>query len=404
MIDAIITVGLGFGDEGKGSAVDYLVREYNSKLVVRYNGAHQAAHTVVLPNGKKHIFSQVGSGTFAGADTFLGPRMIIELTAMANEVRALMHLLGKPPKIYIHPKCLVTTPYHKILNRAKEDSRLVKHGSCGVGVGETRKYWLEHGKDAIVFEDLLGSRVELIDKLELLHQRTIAQVYDLDSNSCSLELLHLYPTDIMDSLIDGLRSVAPEMVEFPTSTAIVVFEGAQGVLLDENYGFHPHTTWSTTTTKHAHEIIELVNPKANKTTIGIQRCFHTRHGNGPLPTERRDLNLVDINNPHGKYQGAMRFGYFDNVLFKYALQTQAIDGVFLTHCDRELDRTVVGYGNTAPILIKDRKDQENWNNALIGLSSDALEFSDSSAYDLIQSQTPVLYKSHGETHKDKTRI
>jgi len=137
---ALVVVGLGFGDEGKGTMVDYLVRKHQARAVVRFNGGHQAAHAVVLPDGRSHKFSQFGSGTLAGADTYLSEHVVIEPLAMQREA---MHLedsgVSEPFSLLsINEACWITTPYHRHANRLLEQARGDnRHGSCGLGVGET---------------------------------------------------------------------------------------------------------------------------------------------------------------------------------------------------------------------------------------------------------------------------
>src|SRR3954468_257297 len=125
---AIITVGLGFGDEGKGATVDFLVRKLEADLVVRYCGGSQAGHNVELPDGRRHTFSQFGAGTLAAPApprTFLGPNVIIDPPALAREARHLTELGVHDPTrlLTIHPRCLVATPWHQALNRLRELSR-----------------------------------------------------------------------------------------------------------------------------------------------------------------------------------------------------------------------------------------------------------------------------------------
>src|SRR5271166_5583260 len=112
---AILTVGLGFGDEGKGATVDYLTREYEADLVVRYCGGSQAGHNVQLPDGSRHTFSQFGAGTLARSSprpgTFLGPNVIIDPAALLREAGHLTELgvADALQLLTIHPRCLVTT-------------------------------------------------------------------------------------------------------------------------------------------------------------------------------------------------------------------------------------------------------------------------------------------------------
>src|SRR5215831_17266882 len=123
---SIITVGLGFGDEGKGATVDYLTRRYEADLVVRFCGGSQAGHNVQLPDGRRHTFAQFGAGTLAApARTYLGPNVVIDPPALLREAAHLSGLGVANPLglLTVHPRCLVTTLWHKALNRARELAR-----------------------------------------------------------------------------------------------------------------------------------------------------------------------------------------------------------------------------------------------------------------------------------------
>src|SRR6476646_4048219 len=114
---AIITVGLGFGDEGKGATVDFLARRLGADLVVRYCGGSQAGHNVELPDGRRHTFSQFGAGTLAPQRprTYLGPNVVIDPPALLREARHLEGLGVADPfgLLSVHPRCLVTTYWHR---------------------------------------------------------------------------------------------------------------------------------------------------------------------------------------------------------------------------------------------------------------------------------------------------
>src|SRR5262245_29158031 len=122
---AVITVGLGFGDEGKGAAVDFLCRHLGADLVVRYCGGSQAAHNVVLPDGRRHVFAQFGSGTLAEVPTHLGRHVIISPTALEPEAAHLRELGVADPfaLLTVDRRALVATPYHRAMNRLRELSR-----------------------------------------------------------------------------------------------------------------------------------------------------------------------------------------------------------------------------------------------------------------------------------------
>ena len=181
----IITVGLGFGDEGKGATIDHLARRLDADLVVRYCGGSQAGHNVQLPDGRRHTFSQFGAGTLARAErpsrTYLGPNVVIDPPALLREARHLAELGVDDPTalVTVHPRCLVATVWHRALNQLREMARGAdRHGSCGQGIGEARSYWLRHGEDAVFAADLRDPHV-LRAKLELLRQRALLEMQDL---------------------------------------------------------------------------------------------------------------------------------------------------------------------------------------------------------------------------------
>jgi adenylosuccinate synthase len=151
---AILIADLGYGDAGKGSIVDYLTRTTGAHTVVRYNGGAQAAHNVITPDGRHHTFAQFGSGTFVrGTRTHLSRFMMVHPLAMLAEERHLRSL-GIPDvfhRVSIDREALVTTPFQQSANRLKEIGRGDgRHGSCGMGVGETMSDWLTHGSGSFV--------------------------------------------------------------------------------------------------------------------------------------------------------------------------------------------------------------------------------------------------------------
>ena len=136
---AYIVLGLGFGDEGKGSCVDAVCRREKVDLVVRFSGGSNCLHTVVEPSGRSHAFSQWGSGTLAGVPTYLGPHVIINPPAMVREAGHLKEVGvdGVWGLLSVNPDCLVTTRYHRLSNQISELLRgNDRHGSCGHGIGE----------------------------------------------------------------------------------------------------------------------------------------------------------------------------------------------------------------------------------------------------------------------------
>jgi adenylosuccinate synthase len=345
---AIITVGLGFGDEGKGATVDYLTRHYDADLVVRYCGGSQAGHNVELPDGRRHTFSQFGAGTLAGASgrprTYLGPGVVIDPPALLHEARHLSELGVPDPAglLTVHPRCLVTTIWHRTLNQLREMSRDEdKHGSCGRGIGEARSYWLRHGEDALFAADLRETHV-LRAKLELLRQRALLELQEFvprigTDRLREFDLWDLNTEAVARDLGEAARQgvvVSPEVPECDTA----IFEGAQGVLLDEYRGFHPYTTWSTVTTHHAWELVRQMEAEA-VAVLGITRAYATRHGEGPFPTYSPELTarLQDPGNPWNRWQGGLRCGWLDLPLLRYAAAVGPLDGIVVNHLDQLAD-------------------------------------------------------------------
>lgn len=352
MKKAIITVGLGFGDEGKGATVDYLVRREHADLVVRYCGGSQAGHNVELPNGRRHCFSQFGAGSFAGASTYLGPQVIVELRAMAREASALAEAGLDPFSLLaVHPSCLISTIYHRAINRLRELGRgSDRHGSCGHGIGETKRYWLEHGEEAIFVRDLHDS-ARLLDKLHLLRERMLIVSQEIETDTTRWPsqdqiLRTMFPPateELAQLLMVGRRL---KTMHAPRSYRTAIFEGAQGMLLDEWHGFHPHTTWCTVTPQAALDIAQEAGC-GNVTILGITRTYATRHGAGPFPTEDKFLALADNGNSYNEWQGPQRQGHLDLVLLRYAAaRAGRIDGLVLNCLDQLTGKLCVSYGRS----------------------------------------------------------
>jgi adenylosuccinate synthase len=358
MKQAIVTVGLSFGDEGKGATVDYLVRRLGANLVVRYCGGSQAGHNVQLPDGRRHTFSQFGAGSLAEvpARTYLGPNVIIDPPAILREAEHLAELgLANPISLLtVHPRCLVATDWHRLLNQLREIARGAnKHGSCGRGIGEARSYWLRYGLDAVFAADLADLQI-LRAKLDLQRQRTLLElqeiVHQIDRSSLREMDLWDQSAEAAARHLNEAAELGPAVsAEIPASET-AIFEGAQGVLLDEYRGFHPHTTWSTVTAHHAWELIEQM--KVEKVAVlGVTRAYTTRHGEGPLPTFSAELTtrLQDAGNPWNRWQGNLRYGWLDLPLLRYAAAvTGPLDGLVVNHLDQVMEMEFMvceGYKN-----------------------------------------------------------
>jgi adenylosuccinate synthase len=301
-------VDLGYGDAGKGTVVDALCASTPVRAVLRFNGGAQAAHNVLTEDGRHHTFAQFGSGTLRGVPTHLTRFTVVDPVALAAEAAALgnpFHLLS------VDGDALLATPWHRAANHRRE--RRDRHGSCGMGVGETMAYALSHPDAPRVSDTLSRTR---------LRRRLSAVAADLGPSDLPVE-------DVVDLFLAFGRAVRiADDTDRLLAEGPCVFEGAQGVLLDEWRGWHPHTTWSTTTFDN----VAALCPEFYR--LGVVRTYTTRHGAGPFVTENSSLDLPEAHNGAGEWQGAFRVGHFDAVAHRYAVEVAGgVDGLAVTHLD-----------------------------------------------------------------------
>lgn len=336
---ALVVIGLGYGDEGKGTIVDALVREHGAHTVVRFNGGAQAAHNVVAPDGRHHTFAQFGSGTFVpGVETFLSRFVLLNPQALVAEERGL-RAVGVPDgleRLTIDADCPVTTPFHIAANRLRTIAQgRGRHGTTGMGIGETASD-IQRGLEPIRAGELPVPG--LAARLRELQARKLAECEQLGvpRAAAPAEWDVLARRAVPGEVAAEYRAIAARLriVRDHELTGTVVFEGAQGVLLDERYGFHPHTTWSTTTFANA-DVLLREHGAGDVVRIGALRAYATRHGEGPFVTEDPALDLPERHSD-GAWAGAFRVGYSDLVALRYALSVAgaAADGLAITCLDR----------------------------------------------------------------------
>lgn len=415
---AHIVVDLGFGDAGKGTLTDWLVRRHEARLVVRFNGGAQAGHNVVTDDGRHHTFSQLGAGSFVpGVATHLAHSTVFHPLALHVEARYLADS-GVPDglaRVTVSERARVITPFHQAVGRLRELGRGAnRHGTCGVGVGETVRDALAHPNDTLLAGDLCRPEVLLRKaraaqerlRAEAAHlrqsilghsdatrerlrmeaddarqpspghsdatrERLRAEAADvrytsvghpdaarerlrmeagdarhsvLDHPEAAQELALLEDSDIPSRWVEAVsvihpkqRVVGDDWLGDRLREGHTVFEGAQGVLLDEWRGFHPHTTWSTCTFDPALALLREHGFDGDVHRLGVLRAYATRHGEGPFPTEEPSL-APSVPEPHNTaegWQGGFRVGAFDAVLARYALQVcGGVDSLAVTHADR----------------------------------------------------------------------
>lgn len=334
----VAVVDLGYGDSGKGLLTARLCATQKFSLVAKVNGGSQCAHNVVLDSGTHFTFSQFCSGTFHGVRTYLGKGFMFEPFSLLREAEGLADAGVDDPLRFMHIawNAKMTTPYHWILNKWQEDQRGEnRHGSTGRGIGMTAYYALERPGDELIAADLYNDS-DLYTKLIKLRQWTHEQGVPETQLPTVSSLFERY------SKIQHLHVVGPDYFYGNFRDNKVIFEGSQGVLLDEDYGFHPHTTWSRTTDAPAREHTKTITnsvlfgsaPHVTVTTIGVVRAYTTRHGAGPFVTEDATLDIPEPYNGYGKYQGGWRQGHLDLPALRYAVSVcDQVDGVYVTHTD-----------------------------------------------------------------------
>lgn len=360
MKKSFLVAGLAFGDEGKGSVVDYLVRKHKAGLVVRYNGGAQAAHNVVTPDGRHHTFSQFGSGTFVpGVRTHLSRFTILNPLNMTNEEQHLRELGIQDAwdRTTVEDKALIITPYQQALNRLTEWSRgKDKHGTCGQGIGQTRSDHLEYGDNVLFAGDLGLAKYKLVkEKLLFLREMCREKAKKLTNVPDTVEVRHqmrrLYPPD--ESWVDDYVEIFlrwPVQVvgkDQPYDAHTVVFEGAQGVLLDETHGMAPYNTWTDCTFNNAKELLNDRKYVGVVEKVGVVRSYMTRHGQGPLSTEDEDLKLPELHNEESGWQGKFRFGKLDPEAVRHSIQILGgVNWIAMNHLDqRPLSQDRIDYLN-----------------------------------------------------------
>ena len=354
-------LGLGFGDCGKGHFIDALTRRWRAHTVVRFNGGAQAGHNVVTPASanlpaRHHTFSQFGAGTFSpGVRTLLVDPMIVHPTALLVEAQVLASIgvTDALSRLTIDARCRITTPFHQAAGRLREVLRGdAAHGTCGVGVGETVRHALDHPAQELRYADLqtanMADAQTMNDKVQSIRETLLAeflpQCQPGNAGARNIEFQMLQDETLAAKWITTAQALArhcpPASFETIrnqlTQDGCVLFEGAQGVLLDEWRGFHPHTTWSSINTAAVDGVTTRFALESPVEHYGVMRTFLTRHGAGPLPTHDQSLDelLPEPHNNGGGWQGHFRRGHPDAVLLRYALEAAGqLSGLLVSHLD-----------------------------------------------------------------------
>jgi len=332
MKTASIVIGANFGDEGKGFVTSELVKDSPNNIVIRSNGGSQAGHTV-FHNWKKVTFHHFGSGTHLDAPTYLSEDFIVNPVMFNTERHDLkIKNINRNPNVMVNENCLVTFVTDMILNQMKENKRKVNssdHGTCGVGIYETikRSETLEYrvkdlNKDMI--QDIKDYFYDQVEKNDLKHFFIAPFLFKNLLESSKFK--NNFNSHIMNFL-EHVSIVNDE--SFLSSYENLIFEGAQGLLLDQNnMSQFPFLTPSNTGSKNPIKVLKNIGFDENVHVHYVTRPYMTRHGNGPFHTECKDFKekylyddelLLEINKDDGP-QGVFRYGYLDIDLLKQSIQ------------------------------------------------------------------------------------
>ena len=325
----VVVVGAQWGDEGKGKIVDWLSER--ADVVVRFQGGHNAGHTLVI-NGVTYKLSLLPSGVVRpGKLSLIGNGVVVDPWALLREIEAIagQGVSVTPDNLKIAETAALILPLHGRLDRAREG----RIGTTGRGIGPA-------------YEDKVARRAlrvcDLDDPAGLA-----AKVDELRSHHNALLRGLGLPEEDRAELLDALAEVAPRILPFAAPVweildelrrggRRILFEGAQGAMLDIDHGTYPYVTSSNTVGAQA-AVGTGLGPGAIDYVLGITKAYTTRVGRGPFPTELDDeigRGLGERGHEFGTVTGrARRCGWFDAVLVRHAIRVSGIDGIALTKLD-----------------------------------------------------------------------
>ena len=329
-----VIIGAQWGDEGKGKIVDVLSENFS--VVARYAGGHNAGHTVII-NGKKFILQLVPCGVLrSGCRSVIGNGVVLDPVAFLKEVGSLREAgVQVDGSLFVSNRAHVILPYHRMIELASENAPgRVKIGTTSRGIGPA-------------YEDKMGRRgLRVADLLDLPLLKTHIQNACHEKNMIAHALFNSEPLDA-DKMYEEYAAVSAKIAPFVCDTAAflnrainngdsVVFEGAQGTMLDIDHGTYPFVTSSSATSGGA-VIGTGVAPTAIDTVIGVTKAYCTRVGGGPFPSEALDA-IGDQIRAKGNEYGAVtgrprRCGWIDLPLLRYAGMINGISWLVVTKLD-----------------------------------------------------------------------
>ena len=326
---ADLVVGIQWGDEGKGKIVDLMARGYD--VVVRYQGGHNAGHTIVV-DGKKIALHLIPSGVlYSHCRNVIGNGVVINPEALLQEMSQFEGLLGR---LFISDKAHMILPYHEMYDQAKERAQEGKAiGTTGKGIGPA--YSDKISRQGIRMGELrdIPKLVEKVLSYERAHAY-MSEIYGVkwESEEALTSRLSGYAEALLPYITDTTRLLWEALAQ----GCRILLEGAQGSMLDVDHGTYPFVTSSTTSASGACSGSGLA-PRDIGKVVGILKSYCTRVGNGPFPTEElgeQGAILRDQGHEFGTTTGrARRCGWFDAVAVKYAARLNGCESLALMKLD-----------------------------------------------------------------------
>ena len=329
----VLLIGTHWGDEGKGKIVDVLSE--NAQGCVRFQGGHNAGHTLVI-NDIKTILHLIPSGILRNnVKSIIGNGVVISLEALEAEINDLIkNGISIENKLFISQSCHVILPTHVALDIAHEKS-LGKSsiGTTGRGIGPTYEDKVaRRGIRLIDFFDSNNLKKKLIKSMEY-HNFLLKEYYHVDELSVDETLNRLLP--IFENIRHYISDVVPLILDLNKDSNII-FEGAQGTMLDIDHGTYPYVTSSNTTLSGLISGTGIGVDKVHY-SLGITKAYSTRVGHGPFPSELHDQLGLDIAKWGGEVGAttgrARRCGWLDLKILKQSIELNRIDGIALTKLD-----------------------------------------------------------------------
>ena len=343
----VVIVGAQWGDEGKGKIVDLFTSW--ADVVVRYQGGANAGHTLVV-GGVKTVLHLVPSGVLhPGKRCFIGNGVVVDPEALIDEVELLQSkgLLSDPAQLVVSQNAHVILPWHKRIDAGRETKAgMAKIGTTGRGIGPC--YEDKVARRGIRIRDLLKGEA-LKAKLEARIEEANAQIAALGGEKVLLP--ELYETCLRrgERIAPYIGDVSEKLTHEAERGKAILFEGAQGTLLDVDHGTYPFVTSSNTVAGNA-AVGSGLGPTAIDSVIGISKAYTTRVGNGPLVTELNDATgerLRSVGAEFGTVTGRpRRCGWLDALVLRYAARVNGMSGLTLTKLDvlTGLDKVCIAVG------------------------------------------------------------